>query len=719
MGIIKTGKIQSHGDVVGLQTRIAALEDKYVKALWYAEISSGASGTITPPTGGTIVLNEWGNDVDAVISTIVTGKKPDFISAKTSVGAIVTATLAANGAWTISGTPSAYPIALVYVYETKLVNFDRASSLYDEEFGQAVNPTDSPTFVGLTLSGLTASLPVVIDAAKALVSLAYTGATSFRKNLGLETEDGPTFDHLHLTTDLPVSEGGTGVSTFALNGILFGNAASAIGVTAIGAEGQFLRVGANPFVPAWSTLTLPNAGTAYRLPVFSATNVMTELAAVGATGEYLKGNNGAIPSWATLNQAAVAGLTTSDSPTFNQGNFTTLHTTTILADHIGEHVGAHTVVFDNTITLPASTIVPDAGTIGLGSGKGLIQFDDETTDFISFMNCHVGIGTSPTAKLDILDSTITPLYVRNATVATYSLIRFYNGGTTALGSMGYDSTGAQFLNDIQSAINMTILNGGNVGIGTTTPGALLHVAGNIRLSGNLLDTNGNIIFAPEERAGAVNYLTVRSGETGVGTGIFAIGADTNISLNLRGKGTGGVWIDDTFANSFEFHGSAASGATMKTTAGDLILKSASVEGLRIQSTTGNVGIGTTNPTNRLQIIQANDASGGGIRLQESGGSGYGAVFYRGAGSTGAFIINNNGLDTVAITSGNVGIGTTTPTQKLDVNGSANITGNITAGGIKLGDNVKIYAGDSDDTRNYFNGTCWRTEVGTTIFAVCP
>jgi hypothetical protein len=68
--------------------------------------------------------------------------------------------------------------------------------------------------------------------------------------------------------------------------------------------------------------------------------------------------------------------------------------------------------------------------------------------------------------------------------------------------------------------------------------------------------------------------------------------------------------------------------------------------------------------------------------------------------------------------GSVGIGTTAPTQKLDVNGSANITGNITAGGIKLGDNVKIYAGDSDDTRNYFNGTCWRTEVGTTIFAVC-
>ena len=134
---------------------------------------------------------------------------------------------------------------------------------------------------------------------------------------GLTTADGPTFNHLHLTTDLAVAEGGTGASTFALNGVLFGNAANAIGVTAIGAEGQILRVGANPFVPAWSTLTLPNTGTAYRLPVFSATNVMTELAAVGATGEYLKGNTGAIPSWVTLNQAAVAGLTTADGPTFD------------------------------------------------------------------------------------------------------------------------------------------------------------------------------------------------------------------------------------------------------------------------------------------------------------------------------------------------------------------------------------------------------------------
>ena len=55
-----------------------------------------------------------------------------------------------------------------------------------------------------------------------------------------------------------------------------------------------------------------------------------------------------------------------------------------------------------TPTLTTSATVTDAFTLGLGAGKGLIQFDDETTDFISFSNCNVGIGTtSPVGHLEI------------------------------------------------------------------------------------------------------------------------------------------------------------------------------------------------------------------------------------------------------------------------------------------------------------------------------
>lgn len=47
-------------------------------------------------------------------------------------------------------------------------------------------------------------------------------------------------------------------------------------------------------------------------------------------------------------------LTTDASPTFNQVNATTVHTTTELVDHIGEHTSSHGVVFDNDVKGGAS-----------------------------------------------------------------------------------------------------------------------------------------------------------------------------------------------------------------------------------------------------------------------------------------------------------------------------------------------------------------------------
>lgn len=58
---------------------------------------------------------------------------------------------------------------------------------------------------------LTASLPVVTNTDKVLASLAYTGATSFRKNLGLETDDSPTFAGLTIGTLGGVLKGLAGV----------------------------------------------------------------------------------------------------------------------------------------------------------------------------------------------------------------------------------------------------------------------------------------------------------------------------------------------------------------------------------------------------------------------------------------------------------------------------------------------------------------------------
>ncbi len=96
-------------------TRLDNLENSTLKVAYYAEITS-TSGQISIPSGFEILLNQWANEVDAILSAIPggTGTHPDFqdtgedvTSFDTSGNFIVTA---------LSGSPS----ALIYVGNIKL-----------------------------------------------------------------------------------------------------------------------------------------------------------------------------------------------------------------------------------------------------------------------------------------------------------------------------------------------------------------------------------------------------------------------------------------------------------------------------------------------------------------------------------------------------------------------------------------------------------------------
>jgi len=114
------------------EERITALEDKYVKATWFESIAIGTIGTLTPPEGGTILLDQWAAGVDALAS-IEAGGIPGYESPRTAGGDIVTATLDASGNWSLSGTPSAYPVDLIFAYEVKLKDFDHDKSIGEVE----------------------------------------------------------------------------------------------------------------------------------------------------------------------------------------------------------------------------------------------------------------------------------------------------------------------------------------------------------------------------------------------------------------------------------------------------------------------------------------------------------------------------------------------------------------------------------------------------------
>jgi len=123
---------------------------------------------------------------------------------------------------------------------------------------------------------------------------------------------------------------------------------------------------------------------------------------------------------------------------------------------------------------------------------------------------------------------------------------------------------------------------------------------------------------------------------------------------------------------------------------------------------GNVGIGTTNPT---QLLDVAGSSGPAIAINETSNN----KEWRIAVESSKFKIIETGIaDRLTIdTSGNVGIGTTDPDQKLKVAGNVNITGKEWLGDdlIMEGNDIIIPSmsstGNSGDTVIFWDGQLWR------------
>jgi hypothetical protein len=104
--------------------------DVYVRANWFHEVASGTGGTLAPPTGSTIVLDAWAGGVDALVSELPgAGGLPQYTTALTAAGVPITATLAADGAYVLSGTPATYPVAVIFSYRCLGSAFDYSKSL--------------------------------------------------------------------------------------------------------------------------------------------------------------------------------------------------------------------------------------------------------------------------------------------------------------------------------------------------------------------------------------------------------------------------------------------------------------------------------------------------------------------------------------------------------------------------------------------------------------
>jgi hypothetical protein len=234
----------------------------------------------------------------------------------------------------------------------------------------------------------------------------------------------------------------------------------------------------------------------------------------------------------------------------------------------------------------------------------------------------------------------------------------------SLASENWNSTNRGAIITFQTTLNgtafeqerMRIENTGNVGIGTTTPTAKLHTVG----VGSSIFNNGLTVQSPN----AVQSLDVLPGY--VLTNSTPAGLQEDITMTLRTSGS---------------------------LAGNLAFATGNDERMRLLAN-GNFGIGTTTPAFMLDVLTASSSesaaqftSTGNVNVQLKGGASLHQFFRFFENNTGRWEVGNSSADNnkfyfntttgagdigaqmVIQQNGNVGIGTTSPAQKLQVFGS--------------------------------------------------
>gem|GEM_PF-1482981 len=328
-------------------------------------------------------------------------------------------------------------------------------------------------------------------------------------------------------------------------------------------------------------------------------------------------------------------------------------------------------------------------------------------------NGNVGIGTAnPNEKLEVMGEAYGDTILRlNNTLHTWDI---------EAGQTGYSSQALSFYYDGIQKIRImpdgnSFINTGNIGIGTTGPTQKLHIAsGNARIDGGhvLLGAtgeqdlygDGGTTFYFDSNNSDYSRFALRDKEDVHYGSMYGSTEGVNFGL-LDGDGNWSYQAEKDVATRF------------------LINNDEKVTILA----NGNVGIGTNSPDDLLhlyrsgdakQIIQSTSGNDSILDLMETGDT-YGFRIMSDGGDNKfyiKYILNGVVKEALSINrdNGNVGIGITSPTEKLEVDGNIEATGDIcTSGGVCLS-GVGAGVVDGSGTASYISKWTTGTTQGDSI-----
>ena len=336
---------------------------------------------------------------------------------------------------------------------------------------QDIRTSASPSFTGLTVSGLTVGAPV------------------------LTTTGGLTTGNISLTTQvsgiLPISHGGTGQgSNITQYGVIYASATTAMASTAAGTVGQPL-VANSGSAPSFQTLPISGGGTG-QITQQAAINALT---GTQTSGQYLRSNG---------TNAVLSAIQAADVPTLNQSTTGTASNVTGTVAIGNGGTGQTTAALAINALLPSQT--------------------GNTGTYLTTNGSVASWGTPPTPMTSQRLSAIYGAVVGSAAQVT-SGIATHSSLMTAIGSLA--SGGNIFILPTYAGATGDSGTSGNITISTdnlTIRGAGYNsiITGNLTMGGNECDVDSIRVSGTWTMSGNCNFakgwIAVSTNFTNSGSG---------------------------------------------------------------------------------------------------------------------------------------------------------------------------------------------------------